>query len=107
MGRELGPGALTTGAGGGGVLGGARRGRKDTAASEGWEHGGWSLVCSKRHSWRCGERAKPTCWKLWCPVLPDRSWVQEEATPLPNQGKRKICFLSPWGMSCRELMWPE
>lgn len=83
---------------------------KEGKISQPWRAGNMAagVWCAQGVSPGAVERAKPTCWKLWCRILPDRSWVQQEAIPLPNQGKREdLLPLSPWGIGRRELIWPE
>lgn len=85
MSRELGPGALTTGAGESwegpeeeGEMAQPRRAGNMAA-------GAW---CAQVLSPGAVERGPRPPAGRWRRVLPDWSWVQEEATPLPNQGKR-------------------
>lgn len=97
LGRGLDPGVLNTGQltgvkmGPGDFQEEARRDKgSDPSRVESWERGSLWLVCAKRQSETCGERAEPTGWQAPSCVLP-RSipGAQEEATPPPTQGKRE------------------
>lgn len=83
--RELGPGALTIGAGES-WEGPEEEGKIPQLQRAGNMAAGAS--CARVLSPGAVERGPCPPAGSWCGILPERSWVQEETTPLPNQGKR-------------------